>query len=70
MYGHGLILICCPPSGEPELMTSCYPPFGVVGELNGHGLIPIFCPPSDEPGLMPNCCSPSRPNWLSSVNMG
>jgi hypothetical protein len=70
VYGHGLILICRPPSGEPRLMPSCCPPFGVVGELNGHGLIPICYPPSNEPGLVPSCCSPSRPNWLNSVDMG
>uniref|UniRef100_A0A2N9FDZ1 Aminotransferase-like plant mobile domain-containing protein n=1 Tax=Fagus sylvatica TaxID=28930 RepID=A0A2N9FDZ1_FAGSY len=40
-----------------------------TGELNGHGLILICRPPSDKPGLMPSCCSPSRPNWLSSVDM-
>jgi hypothetical protein len=70
VYGHGLIPICCPPSGEPGLMPSCRPPFGVVSELNGHGLIPICCPLSDEPRLMPSCRTPSRLNWLSSVDMG
>jgi hypothetical protein len=70
VYGHGLIPIYGPPSGEPGLMPSCCPPFGVVGELNGYGLIPICCPISDEPGLMPSCHSPSGPNWLSSVDMG
>ena len=69
VYGHGLIPICYPPSGEPRLMPSCRSPFGEVGELSGHGLIPICCPPSGEPWLMPSCCSPSGPNWLSSVDM-
>ena len=70
VYGHGLIPICCPPSGEPGLMPSCRSPSGVVSELNGHGLIPICCPSSGEHGLMPGCRSPFEPNWLSSVDMG
>uniref|UniRef100_A0A2N9H7T9 Uncharacterized protein n=1 Tax=Fagus sylvatica TaxID=28930 RepID=A0A2N9H7T9_FAGSY len=49
-------------------MPGCCSPFGTICELNGHGLIPICRPPSDEPGLMPSCCSPSGPNWLSSVD--
>ena len=70
MYEHGLIPICCPPSSEPGLMPSCCSLFGVAGELIGHGLTPICCPISNEHGLMPSCYSLSRPNWLSSVDMG
>ena len=69
VYGHGLIPICHPPSGEHGFIPIFHSPFGVVGELNGHGLIPICCPPSGEHGLIPICRSPSGPNWLCLVDM-
>jgi hypothetical protein len=31
--GHGLMPICCPPSGEPGLTPSCRSPSGPLGKL-------------------------------------
>ena len=51
--------------GHGLIPIFCHP-FDVLGEPNGYELMPICCPVSDKPGLI----SPSRSNWLSSVDIG